>query len=70
METRPKLVPLGATAARLQVPQKWLRGEAEAGRVPHLKAGQRLLFDIALVERELLKRARAQSDKRTGGNRR
>lgn len=62
METRPKLVPLGAMAARLRVPQKWLRGEAEAGRVPHLKAGQRLLFDPETVERVLLERARQDQE--------
>lgn len=69
METRPKLVPLGAMAAQLRVPQKWLRDEAEAGRVPHLKAGQRLLFDAEVVEALLLKRAGA-SVCRTGGKRR
>ena len=44
-------------ARRLRVTQAWLRDEAEAGRVPHLKAGQRLLFDADAVERVLLDRA-------------
>lgn len=45
-------------ARRLRVTQAWLRDEAEAGRIPHLKAGDRLLFDPETVERVLLERAR------------
>jgi hypothetical protein len=36
---------------------KWLRDEAEAGRIPHLKAGKALLFDPEAVERVLVERA-------------
>jgi hypothetical protein len=35
----------------------WLKAEADAGRLPCLKAGRRLLFDPAAVEAELLRRA-------------
>jgi len=35
----------------------WLRAEAEAGRIPVLRAGRRLLFDVAAVEAELIRRA-------------
>lgn len=45
-----------ARLLRLQV--AWLRAEAEAGRIPHLKAGNSLLFDAETVERVLLERAR------------
>ena len=45
-------------ARRLRVTAKWLREEAEAGRIPHLKAGPRLLFDPETVEQVLLERAR------------
>lgn len=58
IQSEPKLLPLGPTARRLRVPVKWLREEAEAGRVPHLKAGTSLLFDFDAVERVLLDRAR------------
>ena len=34
--------------------------EAEAGRVPHLKAGKVFLFDPEAVERVLLERARQE----------
>lgn len=49
---------LRRTASRLGLPMNWLRAEAEAGRIPHLKAGRRLLFNIAAVEDELLARSR------------
>ena len=45
-------------ARRVRVPVRWLRAEAEAGRVPCLKADKAILFDAAEVERVLLKRAR------------
>lgn len=56
--SKPKLLLVGPMARRLRVTVKWLRDEAEAGRIPHLKAGQRLLFDPETVERVLLERAR------------
>lgn len=54
----PRLLPLSVVARRLRVPVGWLRAEAEAGRVPHLKAGKVLLLDPETVERVLLDRAR------------
>jgi hypothetical protein len=45
-------------ARRLRVPTLWLRAEAEAGRLPCLKAGRVLLFDPETVERVLVERAR------------
>jgi hypothetical protein len=53
----PKLLTLGPTARRLRVPVGWLRDEALAGRVPHLRAGRVLLFDLQTLERVLLERA-------------
>ncbi len=52
------LLPLGIVALPLGVPRSWLRDEAEAGRVPCLKAGKRILFDVQLTEQLLLDRAR------------
>jgi hypothetical protein len=54
----PALLPLSTTARLLRVPSAWLRAEAEAGRLPHLRADSALLFDVDLVERILLERAR------------
>lgn len=51
-----------ATAARfLNVPARWLRAEALAGRLPHLRAGHRLLFHLPTVVRLLAERAAAQT---------
>ena len=36
----------------------WLKSEADAGRIPCFKAGQRLLFDPEAVEEALIARAR------------
>jgi hypothetical protein len=41
----------------LRVPVAWLRREAEAGRVPCLRADRVFLFDPDTVERVLLERA-------------
>jgi hypothetical protein len=59
-DTPPRLIPLGPCARRLRVPSTWLRQEAEAGRVPHLRAGKAILFDLETVERVLLERARRE----------
>lgn len=49
-----------ALARRLRVPASWLRSEADAGRLPCLRAGRRYLFDAYTVERVLLARAAAE----------
>ena len=51
------LFPLRAMARVARVPATWLKAEAEAGRIPHLKAGARMLFHAPTVERILLERA-------------
>jgi hypothetical protein len=63
----PKLLQTSAAARVLRVPAKWLRAEAEAGRIPHLRAGSVLLFDIATVERILVERA-AQNESQEAAN--
>ena len=57
MINQSRLLPVGPMARLLRVPVKWLRQEAEAGRVPCLKADNALLFDPDTVERVLLDRA-------------
>jgi hypothetical protein len=44
----------------VRVPVAWLKAEAEAGRIPALRAGTVFLFDPATVERVLLERARGK----------
>jgi hypothetical protein len=58
-----KLVKTGIMARRLGVPVRWLRSEAEAGRIPCLKAEKVFLFDEGAVIELLAKRARGQNDK-------
>ena len=48
---------LAAAARRLGVPARWLKSEAEAGRLPALRIGKRFLFNVAQVELALLQRA-------------
>ena len=61
MQTAPtateRFVPLRQSASRLGLPIAWLKSEAEAGRVPHLRVSRRLLFNLEAVEAVLLKRA-------------
>ena len=39
------------------IPMTFLRTEARAGRVPFLRAGRRLLFDVLSVHQALVARA-------------
>jgi hypothetical protein len=43
------LLPLRRMAARLGVPSRWLREQAESGHVPGLRAGDRWLFDPVIA---------------------
>ena len=45
----------------------WLRQEAEAGRIPALRVGRRLLFNAEAVARILMERA-AESDSEEAGD--
>jgi len=56
-EDKQKILPLYAVARRLHVPPKWLRAEAEADRIPHLKAGKTILLNLDIVEKLLVERA-------------
>ena len=61
--TEPKFVSLTAAAAVLGLPSAWLKREAEAKRVPSVRAGRRRLFNVEAVEAALLQRAaKAESD--------
>lgn len=60
--TDAKLLPVGPMARLLRVPVRWLKAEAEAGRIPHVQAERVLLFDPETVERVLLERARRTSE--------
>lgn len=51
------LLPLARAARSCCVTQEWLRGEAEAERIPCLKAGKRFLFNVRAVKQAMLQLA-------------
>jgi excisionase family DNA binding protein len=51
------LLTLNRLAAELRLPRDWLRREAKAGRLPCLRVGRRLVFNLAAVEQALADRA-------------
>jgi hypothetical protein len=57
MFNSPKLLTDSTMARRLRVTVRWLRAEADAGRIPCLKAEGRYLFAPDAVEHALLERA-------------
>jgi excisionase family DNA binding protein len=57
MDNNPQIVPLDELARRLRLSRRWLWQEADAGRIPSLKAGRRRLFNPAAVEAALAGRA-------------
>ena len=62
MEHGDALLTLKGLGRRLGVPVRWLRAEAFAGRLPHIKAGSQLLFNLEAVERVLAERAAATTE--------
>ena len=51
--------PVRLVASKVGVPAAWLRAEAEAGRLPHLRAGRQILVAPEQIEKALLERASA-----------
>ena len=54
-------ISLQELAQSLGLPAAWLKTEAEAGRIPCLRAGRRLLFNAEVVEQTLMERANDSS---------
>ncbi|MBN2447728.1 MAG: helix-turn-helix domain-containing protein [Phycisphaerae bacterium] len=53
----PQLLSLPALARVLNLPEGWIRSEADAGRIPHLRIGKRYRFNHDAVVRNLTERA-------------
>jgi excisionase family DNA binding protein len=51
------LLSLPALAEALNLPEEWIKAEAEAGRIPHLRIGKRYRFNSEAVIRTLAERA-------------
>jgi excisionase family DNA binding protein len=58
----PQLLSLPALAEALKLPESWIKAEADAGRIPHLRIGKRYRFNRETVVAVLAHRA-AQSGK-------
>jgi hypothetical protein len=56
-------VSLDHAAVRLGVPERWLRDEAEAARIPTLKVGRRTLCELDAVRAALAARAKRSMKK-------
>lgn len=58
MENEPlQLLSLPALAQALNLPESWIKTQADAGGIPHLKIGKRYRFNLEAVVRTLAARA-------------
>jgi len=60
------VVGVNALARELRLSREWLGAEVAAGRLPHLRAGKRLLFNVEAVRHALA--ARAARTEEEGGS--
>jgi excisionase family DNA binding protein len=56
------LLSLPALAQALNLPEEWIKAEADAGRIPHLRVGKRYRFNRDAVVRTLAERAAVASE--------
>jgi len=56
-----KYIPVQELARALRLPAAWLRREADAGRLPCIRAGKRRMFDIEAVVKALADRQATES---------
>ena len=56
-DDKPQLLSLPDLAEALKLPERWLKAESDAGKIPHLKIGKRYRFDRDAVVRALADRA-------------
>ena len=59
---KPRYISIYKLSRQLGLSVAWLKREAQAGRLPHLKTGQGRMFNAEDVEAELSKRSREVSD--------
>lgn len=54
-----EITPIGIAelAARLKLPVRWIKSEAKAGQLPHIRVGRRWLFNEQSVREHLAARA-------------
>ena len=61
-----ELLTLPRLSRRLGLPASWLRKEADAGRIPCLRAGSRYLFHLESVQKVLAEAAGQTRQKCSG----
>ncbi len=64
MEHEPHILTLPELARELRLPERWLKAEADAGRIPHFRAGNKYRFNLTAVETTLAKRAARREARR------
>ena len=62
-----EFVPIAELSRRLKLSKAWLLREANAGRIPSLRAGKRRLFNPAAVAATLAARAASGDEPNTEG---
>jgi len=68
MSNERKIFPLNQIATYLGVRPKWLVGEAEARRIPALRAGTQWIGEISSIQDALLRQIPNQSNGEAVGN--
>ncbi len=63
-----KLLTLGQLSDRIGLPAAWLRREADAGRLPCIRAGRRRMFNLRAVAKALAERQAAPAAPELGGD--
>jgi hypothetical protein len=56
-----KLLRAGDLAARLNLPESWIRNEERLGRIPSVRAGKYVRFRLNDVEQALAERSRQRA---------
>ena len=60
----PDLVSVPGLAVRLRLPPRWIREAAKSKKIPSLRVGKKLLFNVDAVEHALAKLAAKEVDGR------
>jgi excisionase family DNA binding protein len=62
MNNTTHLLSLPVLAKTMNLPEGWIKAEADAGRLPHLRIGKRYRFNLDAVIRALSERAALTSE--------
>jgi excisionase family DNA binding protein len=57
-----ELLSISSLARLVNLPESWLRAEAVAGRIPCLRVGRKMRFNLSAVQHALLIRAAGEKE--------